>query len=95
MRKTDDFAVVECLRGVFTDCSAAFEEQDFFAFAGKLDGERDAGGSRSDDADVCEEVRAGGVVKEIVESRATCEAGFAARAGVSCDSTGWTGSARG
>ena len=59
MREAGDFAVVEGLRGVFADGAAAFEEEDFFAFAGELDGERDAGGSCADDADVCEEAGCG------------------------------------
>src|SRR5260370_42310955 len=66
MGEAGDLAVVEGLRGVFADCSAAFEEQDFFALADELDGERDASGSRTDDADVCEEVCGRDVVEEVV-----------------------------
>ncbi len=66
MRKAGDFAVVEGLRGVFADRAASFEEQHFFSFAGELYGERDAGGSRTYDADVCGEVCGRDVVEEVV-----------------------------
>src|SRR5271170_5991302 len=55
MRETGDLAVVECLRRFFADGAAAFEEENCFALAGELDGEGDAGGSCTGDADICDE----------------------------------------
>src|SRR6266851_3422236 len=77
MRKAGDFAVVEGLRGVFADRATALQKQHFFALAGELDGERDAGGSRADDADVCEEAGWRCVVEEVVDHGRTARAGFA------------------
>jgi hypothetical protein len=66
MGETGDLAVVEGLGGLFTDGAAAFEEQDLFTLAGELDGEGDAGGSRSGDADICDEAGGRRFVEEIV-----------------------------
>src|SRR5437763_342844 len=57
--------------------AAAFEQQHFFAFAGELDGERNAGGSCADDADVCDGTRLRGFVEEVVNHGRTARAGFA------------------
>ena len=55
MGQADDLAVVDGLRGVFANGPAAFKEQHFFAFAGELNSEGDAGGPCTGDADVCDE----------------------------------------
>jgi hypothetical protein len=55
MREADDLAVVERLRGILADRSAAFEKQHGFALADGLNGEGNAGGSSSDYADIGDE----------------------------------------
>src|SRR5207244_179399 len=76
MGEAGDFAVVEGLRGVFAIDSAAFEKQHFCAFAGELDGERDAGCSCAYDADVCDEARRRCVDEEIANHGRTARTGL-------------------
>ena len=75
MGETDDFAIEESLRGVFADRAAALKEQDFFPFAGKFYGERDAGSSCTRDADICREASLRSFVEEIVNHGRPARAG--------------------
>ncbi len=79
MGETGDFAVVDGLRGIFTNGAATFEEQNLFAFAGELDGECDACGTGADDADVCDEAGLWRFLEEIVDHGRPARAGFAER----------------
>ena len=90
VREADDVAVVDGLGGVFADCTA-FEEEDGFAFAGELDGEGDAGGSSTGDANVC--VEAGGGVS-VRRSWITGEP-REPDSRMGCDAMRWSGSGRG
>ncbi len=47
-----DFTLIGILRGFFDVSAATFKEKNGLSEASEFDGEQDAGGSRSDDADV-------------------------------------------